>query len=366
MTEVKAMTSYALRQHLSDILAVLSIDHAITKFIFILSRGHDQISAELTELLHMKNRTLFSKKQQSSMEKFEELRKQSETFPLGQIFHEAIQLQNTLIQKEEIFGEAQDKSLRELRFQLERFYKSFEMFARNGNDQTFASLMVESAHLYTMMAALRKAFSTMEQVLLTDEGESPTRMRITMCFEHTRTIRPIVEKLGALDRCYQQICNLTGISLQAFPLELIKLEACALYVCVEGERRAAGILSSVVERFVQFIYGRFASGEVQTPIADRVVSTQTLVTLSDELERAGFHQVLQDTARLQKAALNVRRDLAYLLLDEPAISINEREYVVDESVRARYLEESRQLQVNRSAAPPQRNRVPGAPASAAV
>jgi hypothetical protein len=338
------MTSYQLREHLSKVLELISTEHVLVKYIFILSWGYDQISEELSELLHLRNRAVFSKKQQVAQEKFFELRKQSESFPLGQIFHEAIQLQKELERLEEVFQHTQDKAIRELYAQVEHFYKAFESFAREATDQRFAELILEAAHLSTILASTRRVFSTIEQVLLPDEPEAPDVDRLALLLEEEVASLPaIVEKLSALQASYEELCWLVDVSLEEYPLQVAKVEAPNLWVCIEGERRVIGIMSALVGRYAQFMYSRFGSDGTTSVVSERVISTQSLVNLTDELERAGFNEVVRHTDRLQKSALALRRDLTSLMAEQPTIRVNGQAYAVDESGWAEFMSESREF-----------------------
>ena len=177
------MTSYQLREHLAKVLDLVGTDHTLVKYIFILSWGYDQIAGELSELLYLRNRTIFAKKQQNAQEKFFELRKQAESFPLGQIFHEAIKLQTELERLEDVFQHTQDKAIRETRSQVERFYKAFEEYAKDSTDQKFSDLMLEATQLNSFLSITRKVFSTIEQVLLPAASEAPEVARLALLFE---------------------------------------------------------------------------------------------------------------------------------------------------------------------------------------
>jgi len=337
------MTSYELNQHMDTVLRAIGIDRVLTKYIFILARGYEHLTSELTELLYSRNRTLFSKKQQNSQDKFIEIRKQSETFPVGLIFHEAIQLKSELERLSGHFKEGTDKVFQDLALQVDQFYKAQEDYARNGDEHYFTMLMAEAKHLYSLISATRQAFSTLRNATMTTEEAKPDQQRFSMWFKYVDTFSTLVLKLGALERLYLEVCKLIRVGSDAYPLQVIKVETGSLWVCVEGHKRAIEMMGSLVERYTLFLYRRLASGEAAAAISDRVLATQSLVNLVDELERTSENGMVVEEAQLQKSALVLRRDLVALVAGEPSVRINEVPLSVDESVWSHFIQESLQL-----------------------
>jgi hypothetical protein len=337
------MNAKELRQHLDTVLGVIGIDRVLTKYVFILARGYHFIAMEMYEVVYSKNRTIFSRKQVGAQEKFYEIRKQIETFPLGQIFHEAIQLVNTLDKLQDTFED--NRSFRELKTYVERFYKAFEAFARAGDDQVFAQMMIEANFLYSALSAMRQAFqSVFEEVSLPEARTEQGQARLELAFSQGRLLPTTVLRMVSVEQAYQTLCELAGVSLQTYPLRVVHMENTdELWLCAEGERHVMALLTSLMERYCQFLYRRLTLQDQSSAMADKVMATQSLVNLVDELERSPFQQKAPDEEALQQIALHLRKQFIGLVACEPLIRINGHTYAADEPTRDNFMAEGQGL-----------------------
>lgn len=337
------MNAQELRHHLESVLSVIGIDRVLTKYVFILARGYHFIAMEMYEVVYSKNRTIFSRKQVGAQEKFYEIRKQVETFPLGQIFHEAIQLVHTLEALQGVFED--NRSFRELKTYVERFYKTFEAFARAGDDQAFAQMMIEANFLYSALSAMRQAFqSVFEEIGLPDARQEQGHARLELWFSQARSLPVAVLRLASVEQAYQELCGLAGVSVHTHPLKVVRMENTGeLWLCLEGEGHVIALLTALLERYTQFLYRRLTMQDQSSAMADKVMATQSLVNLVDELERSPFQQQAPDEPQLQQIALQLRKHFIGLLACEPSIRINRQSYTADEQTRQNFMAESQGL-----------------------
>lgn len=334
------MTSHEISKHLQSLLDATSAERALTKYLFVLAKGHEKVASELMAVLQAKSRSFFSMQQQASLERFAELRRHADTFPLGQIFHDTIELQNLLKALATAFDANESHFFREMSRHVASFYEVFEKLVRAPSREAFVSLLPEAHHLYTVVVTSRQFVAAMKQALQQQSPMLPMKARLTLMFETTSAFPGIIRKLGALETCYEEICKVTKVSPREHPLTIVKLEAASLWVCVEGEKVATGVLTSLIESFALFWYHRFTNEDRAANCSDRVSATQTLVSLADELERAGIMNVSTDAAEIRDAALVLRQALLELLESEPMIRVNDKPYAVDVSLRKHYLDVS--------------------------
>ncbi|GIV60361.1 hypothetical protein GQ464_000430 [Rhodocaloribacter litoris] len=342
------MTTIELRQHIDALLAALGNDRVLPRYIFILARGYQQLADELMELVHVRNRTQFFKKQQVTQDRFYDVRKQSDTFPPGHVFHEAIQLLELLERVRAAFATEEEQAIREVHALVERFYGAAEQYARSGNDEAFAALLTEASHLYPSLISMRRLLGTLRAVLFDEAEASGAEASLSVHFRHARTYGAVVEKLASLERAYLEICDAAEVSTEAYPLKIAKVETGGverggLWVVVRGEAHILDVLGSLIGRFALFLYRRLATGEGQVFISDRVLANQALVNLTDELERIGYRFGSREEARLQKTALLLRRDLVTLLAGEPSVRVNDQLFEVEAGAWPDYISESMQL-----------------------
>ncbi|RMH63741.1 MAG: hypothetical protein D6685_07525 [Bacteroidetes bacterium] len=343
------MTSYQFNQHLEALVEVTSTESVLTKYVFILARGYDQITSDLTSVLSSRNRTMYSKRQQDTQEQFAEFRKHAETFPMGQVFHEVIRVKEVLDEMQKDFADASDAFIGAFRKQLDDFYAALEQCVRGGEDQAFVSLMMEAHHLYPMMTTARQLFRMVRRGL---ERRNPVEERadeagLALVFEMPQTYEGVVGKLASVQNAYEELCRLMQVSILDHPLRLVKVETGSLWLSVRGHAEVVRMLTSLIERFTTFLQHRFSIKGKAADISERVIATQSLINLADELEIAGVTAPLEDEATLKQAALTLRRELTTLLAGEPIVRVNDVLYEVEEAAREQYIEQTRRLMPGR-------------------
>lgn len=344
------MTTFQLRTQLDDLLGLVSPQRILMKYMQVLARGFEHISEVLSDQLHLTNRTLFSKKHIAARDATHELRKQTEAFPMGQIFHEAIELRSTLGAMRPVLSADAAGIVDQMQQHADAFYKAFERFARTGDDEAFVLLLHEARRAFGIFLTARQSFEAVRASLGDgrDAPVPPGRGRLSLWFEATASFDGVALKMPALDRAYGELCALTSTSSDAYPLELSKMESAGpqssgLWLSVTGEAAVVSMLASLFGGYAQFLYRRFTAGDRIATASERVLSTQSLINLTDELERAGLSQVVHDDARMKDAALSLRREFVTLLLGEPAVHVNGRVYEVVEGERGRFIAESADL-----------------------
>lgn len=338
------MTTYEFDRHVQRLLDATSTDLYSTKYLLILARGYEHIAEDLSEVIYAKNRTFFSKTQVLSQERFRDLRKQAEAFPLGQVFHELIALKKAIAALIDAFSEGEHTFLRDLEHQVNTFYEALEVYVRTNKERAFSLLINEATQLYTTVSSARRVLVMLKEALVLPVPDPDEGWRsLSMSYYTEQAMRHVYDKLRALEQAYNKLCELARVSREAYPLTIVKIETGSLWICVRGEARMMSVLKALVERYALFLYHRFSAEDGAYSMADRVTATQSLVNLADELERIGLSDVATDEARLRKSALVLREALTTLLAGEHTIRVDETELAVQEAAREWYVAESRKL-----------------------
>ncbi len=324
------MTSHALNKNLQILLDATAPERTLTRYLFIVARGFDGIIGDLMGVLQAKNRTLFSAKQQSAQERLADLKTQTEMFPLGQIFSDGAALQKALVEITEAFKGSDAAFFREMDRQLGTFQASFEKLVRNPSGDAFASMLPDAVQLYTTLISGRQMLSTIRNVLQQADQPRADEDHLALQFGGMADYGSLVRKLGALESGYELMCRLVGIEPSAFPLRILKMEAPSLWISVIGERSAIALLRGVVERFCVFWFHRPVLLDREAAYTDRVLATQSLINLADELQRAGIRSLAPDAAEIREPALALRSVLIDLLENEPSMEVNGKRHQRDE------------------------------------
>lgn len=339
------MTSFVFKSHLDALIEATDTSQHLIKYLFVLSRGYEQVASDLTDVLHVKNRTLFSKQQMDTQERFYEYRRHADAFPIGQVFNEVMALQATVQAMREGLGAEDDLFLDTLEGLVRDFYGALEACVKSNDEVVFVKLMGEAHHLYPVLMTARQLVQTMKRALHEARADdlSPEEQTLTIVYEEPQTYARLVGKLTALQQAYDKLGTITETAADVQPLDLIHIESGSLLLTVRGDACLIEILTGLITRFAAFVYNRFGARGGATSIPERVMATQLLVNLADELDRAGFHAPLDDEPALKRAALAMRDLLAALIVGEPSVALNGERYHVEPAARDRYRAESERI-----------------------
>ncbi|AEN72894.1 hypothetical protein Rhom172_0964 [Rhodothermus marinus SG0.5JP17-172] len=317
------MTTYELTQHLHRLLRATDKDRHFVRYIFVLARAYDRLGIELMEGLTSRNRTLFSRKHHAVRDAFYEVRRQSETFSVGQIFHELIQLREEVRQLTAHFegtGNEQE-ALQGFATDLHGFYEAFEQFVRSASDEAFGALMRAAHHLHLRLQMLRQVLRLICAAL--DSSTMPREgcQALTLLFEAGDDYARVLARLQALEAAYRELVELTGITEPALAVQRLEVDR-RMRLSVEGEARLIEVLTGLLERYV--LFRTHLDGSADDQVGYRVGATQSLINLVDALKQAGLTDMLDDEPRLKSCALELYRALEALVSDGALLQINER------------------------------------------
>lgn len=317
------MTTYELTQHLSTLLETTDKDRHFVRYVFVLARAYDRLGVELMEGLTSRNRTLFSRKHHAVRDAFYEVRRQSETFPVGQIFHELISLREKLSQLTQQFAETgqEREALQGFAAELHGFYEAFEQFVRSASDEAFGTLMRAAHHLHLRLQMLRQVLRLICTTLNAETAPQEGCQLLTLLFDGNGDYERLLVRLQALEAAYRHLVALTGITEPALTVQRLEADR-RMRISVEGEARLIAVLTSLLERYV--LFRAHLNGAADDEVGYRVGATQSLINLVDALKRAELTDILDDEPRLKACALELYRELEVLVSEGALLQINER------------------------------------------
>lgn len=338
------MNLYRLQQHLGVVLQALDTDRDLIKFIFILARGYRQIVEALTGVVYEPNRTAFSRQQMEAQERFLEFRRHAERFSIGSIFHEIIQFKSDLQEVIDDGEEISESLLARLPDDIDDFYNALEQFVKTGKDDAFTGLMAEAHNLYPVLITARRSFKAVEELSFRQDPEisAPDLRDLKLGFERDVSYQRRVRKLTAAARVYELLMDLLPVDPEAYPLELIRLETGGKDLQIRGHQPTLDLYASLLRRFALFLYHRCSLASTSS-IPERVIATQSLINLADELELAGHADLASDERRLKHSALHLLQAFVVLLAGDPVIYIDERRLAVEDDAQERYIQLSQDL-----------------------
>lgn len=150
----------------------------------------------------------------------------------------------------------------------------------------------------------------------------------------------LVLRLIALGRLYSEICRLLGVSEEAAPLKVVKVESGSLWVKVFGESRVLGLVAKFVECGVGFIYRKYTLEGKVSMVPQNVDAVDKLIGLRKSLCDNGI-DVGEMDQEIAAASIAIAKSLNQLLKEQSSIKINGKKFSVGDADAMRYRLESK-------------------------
>jgi len=176
---------------------------------------------------------------------------------------------------------------------LTHFKDVYDVYIAKQSVDNAARVLFAGHQAYTTLTALRETASAMANALAVDATLRSGEDRLRLTIDDDSDLQKLADRIDALCRLYEQLCELTGTSHHKYPLRIVKVETGSTEIDVIGAAGPLGVLAILIFRAVQILFRRYVvEGQIEAEAAKRDQITQTL-DLRNELQRAGF-----DTAGL--------------------------------------------------------------------
>lgn len=154
-------------------------------------------------------------------------------------------------------------------------------------------------------------------------------------------------KLNSINKIYTELCNLLSISINDYPLQIIKVESGSLLAKIFGESKIVDLIVHLIKEFTGYIYRNFTQEGKILSIPRKVESIESIINLSKKLQEIGIdiEPLKQD---LQKSTLEITHDLSKLVQCESTVKINEDILSIGDEYRTKFLVESRRLLIEKN------------------
>jgi hypothetical protein len=172
--------------------------------------------------------------------------------------------------------------------------------------------------------------------LQNDESE------LSFYFTTSTEYKDLIIKLTALEQLYNEICRLLNVSTSQFPLRLVKLETGSWWIKVFGESKVITAIIGFAEKSVSWFHQNYTVDGKISKIPKDLEVIDRMLELSKSLEENGIDATVLKN-NLQHSAIVLSEQLNKLLVGEPNVKINEKEFYIGKDLDEKLLKERQTL-----------------------
>jgi hypothetical protein len=130
-----------------------------------------------------------------------------------------------------------------------------------------------------------------------------------------------LEKTGALEQIYEELCQLFDVSPKQEPIKIVKVESGSLWLWLNGNPKVVSAVSSVIEKAARYFYRNYTDEGKLSAIRKKVETIESVLHLSDELKKRDITTDKLDD-HIKKASITIGNNLEKLLAGEDRVELN--------------------------------------------
>jgi hypothetical protein len=169
---------------------------------------------------------------------------------------------------------------------VKSFFDQYDTFVREPiPSQTLRVISLAGSLLSTIRFA--RAFLISLRSALSPVGEvRPDESEVSIFLSATSSFHQVLVKLKAIDEIYSELSQLLEVSTSEHPLRAIRVESGSLWLKLIGESRVIGLLISLIERSVSYMYRNFTDEGKLVSLPRQVDAAEAVLRLREKLEAA--------------------------------------------------------------------------------
>jgi hypothetical protein len=214
-----------------------------------------------------------------------------------------------------------ENCLKNIKCQLDYFEAVYEGFIDQYSPHVTIKLLNAATDLYHSLQSIESIFSLIYMSLQNHYELDQSQGLLSLWLDAGLTYRDFIKKLETIQNIYSRLCTLALIDEEEFPLGIVKIESGSLFVKVFGEPKIIGLMISLIQDTIGFMYrNNTKEGKIES-INRKTGVLNSLLTARENLVAAGL-PVEEFDRQLAQSAVFMAREFNCLLTDTSEININ--------------------------------------------
>lgn len=238
------------------------------------------------------------------------------------IFSEINAIGASLSRLESSFDSNASKKFQVLKHEIEAFSEAYESLVTTYQLGQIARLLSVAQRVDAAFSSSIEFTSVILKNLCPDfESGKEDGRQLEIFLPSETDLVLFLEKISALEKIYDELCQLFGISTKQEPLKIVKIESGCAWAWLMGHPGVISAMRSAIEKTAHFIYRNYSTEGKLASIPKNVETIESVLHLHDELKSRGIDTEKLDE-HISKASVKLGNSLQVLLGGEDQIELN--------------------------------------------
>jgi hypothetical protein len=238
------------------------------------------------------------------------------------IFAEIEAVVETISDRQSVWNHPTLGKLELLKREFELFGAAYESFISGQQVADMAQLLSAAQRLDAAANSSVEFASVVLKNLcpnLDDASDSDRGLELYLASQTDFSL--FLEKATALERVYEELCELFKVSSKQEPLRIVKIESGSLWAWLRGDPGTLAAARSVIEKAAHYFYRNYTDEGKLSAIPKKVETIDSVLQLRDELKKRDI-PTEQLEEHITKASVAIGKNLETLLAGEDQIELN--------------------------------------------
>jgi hypothetical protein len=224
------------------------------------------------------------------------------------------------------------------------FTTSYEEYLDGYTPQSAGKMIMESRALESLLYGFKQGLNFYLENIDASFEENENGRELSIVLSSALTLSEFILKLQSIEKIYNELCMLSNVSTEEFPIEILKIESGSLWAKVFGDSKVISLMTSLIESGVSFIYRNYTVEGKITSIPKKVETIESILELKSKLEKQGV-DVTELSEHLSKSSIIVVKELNKLISGQAEVIINDNKMSIGNEMQKRLIESNEKLKI---------------------
>jgi hypothetical protein len=224
------------------------------------------------------------------------------------------------------------------------FTSAYEKYLEGYTPQSASKMIMESRTLESLLDGFKNGLNFYLENIDTSFEDNESGRELSIVLSSALTLSEFIIKLQSIEKIYNELCMLSNVSTEDFPIEILKIESGSLWAKVFGDSKVISLMTSLIESGVSFVYRNYTVEGKISSIPKKVETIESILELKSKLEKQGV-DVKELTEHLSKSSIIVVKELNKLISGQAEVTINDNKMSIGNEMQKKLIESNENLKL---------------------
>ena len=226
---------------------------------------------------------------------------------------------------------------------IDDFTTAYEIYLEGYTPESAGKMFMESMKIEALLEGFKSGLNFyLENIDASFEDNNGRELSIVL--SSAFTLSEFILKLQSIEKIYNELCLLSNVSSDEFPIEILKIESGSLWAKVFGDSKVIALMTSLIESGVSFVYRNYTVEGKISSIPKKVETIESILKLKSKLKKEGV-DVTELTEHLNKSSIIIAKELNKLISGQAEVIINEKKLSIGDEMQKNLIESNENLKI---------------------